>query len=404
VSAIRRSTAGRGHTHGSSLRSALLALTALLANVVPAFAQHEHHQTPPDQGWGWSIDSNAFLTGNIQERKFRDFHQVESQNWMMGAGSRRIGVGALRVHGMLSLEPFTLRDLGSSQVFQTGETFNGAPLIDYQHPHDLIMGLAAALECPIARTTVQLRGGLVDAPALGPTPFMHRASANLHPTAPLAHHQLDSTHITHGAVTLGVRANAWQFETSAFRGREPDEDRTDLDLGPLDSYSIRGSWIRGGTRAQASVGWLEDPHITEPGDVTRITATVEHQGEIMGREAAIALAWGQNRHVASDESAWLAEGTLAVGNRGTGYLRAELTDKHILGAGGAHPPEVAHPHIISRIGAITAGYSHTIWRDPLSAVAVGADVTGYRVPTELRESYGQPVSFHVFARWTAGVR
>ena len=396
--------AGRGEVDGFSLRSALLALTALLSSVIPAIAQHEHHQTPPDQGWGWATDSSAFLTGNIQQRKFRDFHQVESQNWMMGAASRRIGAGALTLHGMLSFEPFTLRELGSSQVFQTGETFNGAPLIDYQHPHDLIMGLSAAYERPIARTTVQLRGGLVDAPALGPTVFMHRRSANVHPTAPLAHHQLDSTHITHGAVTIGVRAAAWQFETSAFRGREPDEDRTDLDLGPLDSYSIRGSWIREGTRAQVSIGWLEEPHVTEPGDVTRITASVEHQGLILGRDATVTLAWGQNRHVASNETAWLSEGTLRLGNRGTGYLRAELTDKHILGAGGAHPPGVAHPHVISSIGAITLGYSHALWGDARSTVAVGGDVTGYRVPSELRESYGHPVSFHVFARWTTGLR
>ena len=259
-----------GRAHGPCLRSAPLALTAFLMSVVPAIAQHEHHQTPPDQGWGWAAESSMFLTGNIQERKFRDFHQVESQNWIMGVASHRIGAGGLTLHGMLSFEPFTLRDLGSSQVFQTGETFDGAPLIDYQHPHDLIMGLSAAYERPIARATLQLRGGLVDEPALGPTAFMHRASANLHPTAPLSHHQLDSTHITQGAVTAGVRVSAWQLETSAFRGREPDEDRTDLDLGPLDSYSLRGSWIRG-RHARAGVGrvarraarhraWRRDPH------------------------------------------------------------------------------------------------------------------------------------------------
>ena len=49
---------------------------------------------------------------------------------------------------MLSLEALTLRDIGSPQVFQTGETFGGrAPLIDYQHPHDLFMGLGA----PVSR-------------------------------------------------------------------------------------------------------------------------------------------------------------------------------------------------------------------------------------------------------------
>ena len=394
----------RGRAHGSCVRSALLALTALLASVVPAIAQHEHHLVPPDRGWGWSLESSAFLTGNIQERKFRDFHQVESQNWMMGVASRKLGTGGLTLHGMLSFEPFTLRDLGSSQVFQTGETFNGAPLIDYQHPHDLIMGLSAAYERPVARATLQLRGGLVDEPALGPTAFMHRASARLHPTAPLAHHQLDSTHITQGAVTAGVRVDAWQLETSAFRGREPDEDRTDLDLGPLDSYSLRGSWIRGSTYAQVSVGWLDDPHVTEPGDVTRITASVEHEGEAMGRAAALTLAFGQNRHSASNESALLAEATLALWNRGTGYLRGELADKHILGAGGAHPPGVSHPHIISRVGAFTLGYSHDLWRDAKGAIAIGADITGYNVPRELEDSYGQPFSLHLYGRWTTRLR
>jgi hypothetical protein len=104
--------------------------------------------------------SNAFLTANFQERKFRDFHQVESQNWLMAMGARRVGTGTLTLHSMLSFEPFTLRDLGSSQVFQTGETFGGAPLIDYQHPHDLFMGLSAAYEQPMGRASLLIRGGL----------------------------------------------------------------------------------------------------------------------------------------------------------------------------------------------------------------------------------------------------
>ena len=54
----------------------------------------------------------------------------------MGMGERPLGGGRLTVHTMVSLEPFTLKELGSPQVFQTGETFNSAPLIDYQHPHD----------------------------------------------------------------------------------------------------------------------------------------------------------------------------------------------------------------------------------------------------------------------------
>src|SRR5687768_9358958 len=64
----------------------------------------------------------------------------------------------LRVDAMFSLEPFTLRDIGSPQVFQTGETFKGAPLIDYQHPHDLIMNLGAEYSRSIGNTTVVLQG------------------------------------------------------------------------------------------------------------------------------------------------------------------------------------------------------------------------------------------------------
>ncbi|MGH9172721.1 MAG: hypothetical protein ACRD1H_00115, partial [Vicinamibacterales bacterium] len=315
-------------------------------------------------------------------------------------GSRKAGIGALTLHGMLSFEPFTLRDLGSSQVFQTGETFGGAPLIDYQHPHDLFMGLSAAYERPFYGRTLMLRGGLVDEPALGPTAFMHRASANLHPTAPLSHHELDSTHITHGVMTAGLRAGAWQVEASTFQGREPDENRTDLDLGALDSYSVRGSWLRGGTRAQVSVGWLDEPHVTEPGDVTRLTASVEHVGTMLGRPAALTLAWGQNRELFGVENGWLSEATLRLWKRGTGYLRGEVADKHILGAGGAHPPGQQHPHVLSRVGALTLGYTHDLWRDLMHAIAIGADVTAYRVPVELTAAYGRPLSAHVYARWT----
>ncbi len=386
--------------HGSALR----VVTALTLLPVAAYAQHEHHQPAPDGGWAWSLDSNTFLTANLQQRKFRDFHQVESQNWLMGMGSRRVGTGTLTLHGMLSFEPFTLRELGSAQVFQTGETFASAPLIDYQHPHDLVMGLSLAYERSIGRATLFVGGGPIDSPALGPTPFMHRASANLHPTAPLSHHELDSTHITHGVVTAGVRAGMWQVETSAFRRREPDENRMDIDFGPLDSFSVRGSWISGETRVQISVGRLDEPHVTEPGNVTRLTASVEHAGTLVGRETAITLAWGQNRELFSTETGYLAEATLRLGTSGTGYIRGEIADKHIIGAGGRHPVGQAHPHIISRVGMLMGGYTHELWRSGLHAVLAGADVTGYRVPAELRESYGSPVSIHVFGRWVGGFR
>lgn len=324
----------------------------------------------------------------------------------MGTARRATAGGSLGLQAMLSFEPFTLRDLGSSQVFQTGETLGGAPLIDYQHPHDLIMGLAAAFERPIGATVVTLRGGLADAPALGPTPFMHRRSAELLPTAPLSHHQLDSSHISHGVVTAAVRAGPWNVEASVFRGREPDEDRLDLDLGALDSYALRGAWVQGATRAQVSVGWLNEPHVSEPGDVTRVTASIEQYGTWRGRPGALTLAWGVNRQVATNEHAWLLESTLGLWRRGTGYLRGEIADKHIIGAGGLHPPGVQHPHIVSTVSALTLGYQHELWRGSAtrasSAFSVGTDITGYLVPDELEVPYGRPLSVHLYGRWVFG--
>jgi hypothetical protein len=376
----------------------LLTVVTIFVLAVPASAQHEHHQPPPAEGWAWSVDANVFLTGNFQVREFRDFYQFESQNWAMGTAMRALGPGRFGLHGMFSLEPFTLRELGSSQVFQTGETFGGAPLIDYQHPHDLIMSLSASYERPAGPLTWTLRGGLVDSPALGPTPFMHRASALLHPTAPLSHHQVDSTHTTHGVVTTGLRAGAWQLEGSVFRGREPDEDRLALDLGALDSYSIRGNWMQGGTRAQLSAGWLENPHVLEPGDVLRVTASVEHERMLGAHASAFTLAWGQNRSEFANEDGLLAEATIGLTRRAAVYLRGEIVEKHILEAGGLHPPGLQHPHVLSTVKALTFGYQHVVYENA-GTFSVGADLTAHATPENLRNAYGRPLSLHVYGRW-----
>src|SRR5688500_16841908 len=103
---------------------------------------HAQHAAPGDatRSWQWSWDGNVFAGFNYQRRRFTDFDAWESQNWLMLHGERRSGPHTLRLNGMTSFEAFTLQDIGSPQVFQTGETFAGVPLVDYQHPHDLIMG------------------------------------------------------------------------------------------------------------------------------------------------------------------------------------------------------------------------------------------------------------------------
>ena len=72
---------------------------------------------------------------------------------------------------------------------------------------------------------------------------MHRVSGADNPEAPIAHHWLDSTHIADGVVALGYITGGFKLEGSAFRGREPDENRYDIETGKLDSASVRLSYI-----------------------------------------------------------------------------------------------------------------------------------------------------------------
>ena len=197
----------------------------------PALAQMQHDMSTMSPGWTWTAAGQAFLNLNLQHRKFDDINRVESQNWFMGTAARSTGRGRLMLHAMFSAEPWTFHQSGSAQVFQSGETYNGSSLIDYQHPHDLVVSASGRFEWPVSTSWRFIAaGGAVDAPALGPEPFMHRASAEANPTAPLGHHHLDSTHITHGVITLGATNGAVTIEGSAFHGREPDEDRVAIEI------------------------------------------------------------------------------------------------------------------------------------------------------------------------------
>jgi hypothetical protein len=364
-----------------------------------AQADHQHHapESATEQQWIWSWDANVFAGWNYQYRKFRDFQEVESQNWLMGAAERPVAAGRLRLHGMLSFEPFTIQPLGSPQVFQTGETYQLAPLVDYQHPHDLFMNLGATWTKPLKAGRAFATVAAVGAPALGPSPFMHRPSAAENPTAPLSHHQLDATHITHGVVTAGVTRGEIGVEGSWFRGAEPDENRKDLELGALDSWSVRMRWQRGPWEAQASGGRLNSPEWVNPfDDVTRLTLSMGFNRED-GTFAGLA-AWGQNREIHGVLDAYLLEATHRWKPRHAWYSRAELVTKDILSPG-RHTPGLAHLHPLSRIGALTGGYVFDVLARPGALLGVGGDLTVYRVDRNLRDNYGAPLSLHVFLRY-----
>ncbi len=379
------------------------ALAACL--LIPALASAQHDHAPPavSDRWTWSAQGQAFLNLNLQDRKFRDFTQLESQNWGMASVTRQSGRARLTFHTMLSAEPWTLRRLGSAQVLQVGETLDDAPLLDYQHPHDLVMALGGRLDWAAnERTTLFLAGGPVGSIALGPSAFMHRASSGPNPTAPLSHHMLDSAHITHGVITAGVRRSQWMVDGSVFHGGEPDEDRLQLDLGPLDSVSGRLAWARGAWRAQVSSAAVNDPEVTEPGDVVRTTASLEYdRARPDGRRTVWLAAWGRNDRTDHTETGWLLEGRRDLSTRDTVYGRTEIVDRFILVDFDYARDIGLERHLPSSVAALTLGYERSLVKLKRTNLGVGADLTLHHVSRNLRDSYGRPVSWHIFLRASA---
>jgi hypothetical protein len=379
---------------------AIIALSPVELSAQDAPTGHEGQvEAQAPSNWSWTGDARVFFGYNYQNRKFTDFWALESQNWFMLSGERPLGAGRFRFIGMASLEPFTMKKLGSPQVFQTGETYHGAPLIDYQHPHDLLMELGGSWRGQHGRINTVFEADLVGPPALGPTPFMHRASAQDNPTVPLTHHYEDATHITTGVLRAGIGTGGFLFDASVFRGEEPNENRLNIDEPRLDSWSVRGGWRGGPWNLQVSGAHLHKPESYDPYDMTRLTASIEFDGMLRSKPLAATLAWGENREIHGILDGYLFEWSWKLSSTGSFYGRTEVAAKDILGLGSVHPPGFIHFHPISRVAAGTVGYLRQLASIGRGWLSAGGDVTLYSHSDDLELPYGSPHSFHVFLRW-----
>jgi hypothetical protein len=340
----------------------------------------------------------------------RGVTKFESQNWLMAMASRRVGRGTLDLRSMFSFEPFTLSPGGSPELFQTGETYKGQPLRDKQHPHDLFMTLSASYTVPLGeRASWFAYFGFPGEPALGPIAFMHRTSASENPSAPLAHHLQDSTHISYGVFTTGFTYRWFKLEGSVFNGREPDENRYDFEFNPWNSRSVRLSFAPNKNwAAQVSYGFLKNPEAAEPGDVRRTTASISYNKPLKRGNWATTLIWGRNRENHHNEPSTLngytAESTLQFLDRNYLYTRLELVDKNgLLDSADRLRLGITDAHPIFRIGAYTFGAARDIWETDKFTVALGGDVTFYSKPPVLDSVYGNnPTSYHFFVRFRLG--
>jgi hypothetical protein len=347
-------------------------------------------------GWHLMVHGFADLIDDRQGGPRGDTRTF-SENMLMGMATRPLGPGRLGLRAMVSAEPTTIGREGYPLLLQTGETANGVtPLVDHQHPHDRFMELSASYSVPLGaaddHSSVFAYFALPGEPALGPATYMHRFSGMDNPEAPLSHHWLDSTHVTFGVATLGWIRGGVKLEGSVFTGREPDQNRNDIESPKMDSWSLRATWNPAPDWSfQVSRGHIHSPEQLEPEiDVDRTTASATLNRPLAEGNWQTTFAWGRNdRKPGRGTNSFLLESTVTLGDRNTLFGRVERQQND----------EITPLGEVFNVGKLSLGY---IWDGVrIESFRGGLGVLGSvaLIPRKLRGDYGDtPVSWMAFLR------
>lgn len=294
----------------------------------------------------------------------------------------------ISLRGHFSLDPIIQRGYGYPLLYQSGETFNGQPIHDRQHPHDLISELGVVYSHKFDdKRSFFLYAGYPGEPALGPPTFVHRLSASNNPDAPISHHWQDSTHITFGVVTGGFSFGKFKIEGSAFKGQEPDDNRYKFDAPRLDSFSGRFSWNPTKNWAfQVSHGRLKNPERGEPELKVqhRTTASAIYNKKIdENRNWASSFVFGNNYGNGESTNAILFESNYDF-NKNAVFGRVERVQKS------GH--ELVLPPVIKDqlfwVGSLSLGYVRDIIQNKGIDVGLGSMFTFNTNPPGLTPYYG----------------
>jgi hypothetical protein len=349
----------------------------------------------PHAGWhldrgAWRLMLHGLLFGGFDwQAGPRGGKAGVGLGWVMAMLARQGRTNQIALRTMLSPEPWTVRGGGYPLLLQSGETYQGQPLHDRQHPHDLLMELGALYTQELVPAfALQGYAALAGEPALGPVAFPHRASALADPLATLGHHWLDSTHISFGVFTLGLVGRRVKLEGSWFNGREPDERRWDVDLRAPDSWAARLSVMPVDQLVgQVSYGHMPSPHGGghHHGGMDRATASVTHHLKLQGGGlVATLLAFGLNRAGGRNQPAVLAESMVDLDGANVAFARAEVVEKS------GHDLVLPAPLDAEdyRLLSFAVGYLRNLPTVASIIPGVGLRVSGNHVPAALGPAYG----------------
>ena len=324
--------------------------------------------------------------------------QTFSESMLMLMARRAIGEGAVSVRVMASLEPL-MGPRGYPELLQAGETANGRDLlIDRQHPHNLLMELAAAYSKTMSpASSVFIYGGPVGEPALGPPAYMHRASSESDPDTPLTHHWLDATHTSFGVATAGIVWRSAKLEASYFNGREPDQNRYGVQFRAFDSSSVRLSYNpTADWSLQVSSGRLASPEQVEPDtSVRRTTASATYNRSFGSGQWQTTAAWGRDAPGGKHPTdSYLLDSALRVGRAHTVFVRYEHVVRDDLFRAGE--PLFGQAFVVQKA---SAGYIFDFAERRHVLYGVGGVVSQNKVPTALTPVYGSdPLGYGLFVR------
>jgi hypothetical protein len=300
--------------------------------------------------------------------------------WMLMYNEALSPRNSLRLNVMGTAEQLTVGQQGTPQLFQTEN-------LDNMHPHDYLMAVEFRDVLKLGADDKQELTFLFaprGAAAIGPVPFMHRASAEGNPDAPLGHGLQDGFHDVSTVVGMEYRNSGTTVEATAFSGHAI---KWPLPLHHIDSYGVRliqtiddhvligGSYAdvlspddAGGAEHEKFVtGWLATSH------------------EIHGATLKSSLIWGRVR--AGRAAALNSFSAEAVYQRDINkiYGRAELLQ---ITPGQLDLVPLNGSTNAKWVKALTLGYERTLLRRGPFSMFAGGSLTKDSAPVEFRPDYG----------------